>query len=131
MPDPSLAVQGALVAQLKALETEASARVYDLPPNDPVHPYITVGPGQTVPVDETCWDASEVFVQIDVWSVEVGYPEVKRIAGALRDALHDQPFVVPDHVCDRVEVRSVTYSRERDGITSRARIELLFTTQPD
>ena len=129
--DPTLAVQGALVARLKSLDTEAGVRVYDHPPGNPVLPYITIGPGQTVPMDETCWDASEVFAQIDVWSVEDGYPQVKRIAGALREALHDQPFSLPGHVCDRVEVRSVTYSRERDGITSRARIELLFTTQPD
>lgn len=130
MSDPSLAVQSALVAALKALSTEAGIRVYDLPPADAAVPYITVGGGQTVPLDETCWDASEVYVQVDVWSEEPGYPQVKRIAGAIRAALHDQPVTVTGHVCDRCEVRNISYSRERDGITSRARIDLLLTTQP-
>lgn len=130
MTDPTLAVQGALEAALRALGTEAGQRVYDVPPPNPVSPYITIGPGQTVPMDETCWDASEVYIQIDVWSEHVGYPDVKRVAGQVRVALHDQPFVVPGHVCDRVEVRSITYSRESDGIISRARMSLHFTTQP-
>lgn len=130
MSDPSLAVQGALVARLKALATAAGSRVFDRVEKDRDFPYITVGPGQTVPMDETCWDASEVFAQVDVWSRAVGFPEAKVIAGAIRIALHDQALTIPDHICDRVEVRSIDFSRDPDGLTSRARIDLLITTQP-
>lgn len=130
MSDPSLAVQSALVARLKALATAAGSRVYDRVEKGRDFPYITVGPGQTVPMDETCWDASEVYVQIDVWSRAVGFPEAKGIAGAIRVALHDQALTIPGHICDRVEVRSIDFSRDPDGLTNRARIDLLITTQP-
>lgn len=130
MSDPSLAVQGALVARLKALATAAGSRVFDRVEKDRDFPYITVGPGQTVPMDETCWDASEVFAQVDVWSRAVGFPEAKVIAGAIRIALHDQALTIPGHICDRVEVRSIDFSRDPDGLTNRARIDLLITTQP-
>lgn len=130
MSDPSLAVQGALVARLKALATAAGSRVFDRVEKDRDFPYITVGPGQTVPMDETCWDASEVFAQVDVWSRAVGFPEAKGIAGAIRIALHDQALIIPGHICDRVEVRSIDFSRDPDGLTNRARIDLLITTQP-
>lgn len=130
MSDPSLAVQGALVLRLRALDTEAGTRVFDRVEPAAAKPYITIGPGQTVPMDETCWDASEVSAQVDVWSDDVGFPQVKRIAGAIRTALHDQYLSIPGHVCDRLEVQSIDYSREADGLTSRARIQLLITTQP-
>ena len=130
MSEPSLAAQGALVARMKALDTEAGTRVFDRVEPAAAKPYITIGPGQTVPMDETCWDASEVFVQVDVWSDAVGFPQVKRIAGAIRLALHDQDLSIPGHICDRVEVRSIDFSRDPDGLTSRARIDFLITTQP-
>ena len=130
MSDPSLAVQGALVARLKELETAAGTRVFDQVKKDRAFPYITVGPGQTIPIDETCFDGSEVFVQVDVWSRAVGFPEAKEIAGEIRIALHDQDLIISGHFCDRVEVRSIDFSRDPDGLTSRARIDLLITTQP-
>ena len=130
MSDPSLAVQGAIVARLKALGTEAGSKVYDRVSLLNPKPYISIGTGQTVPIDETCWDGSEVSLQLDVWSDEPGYPQVKRIAGAIRVGLHDQDLAIPGHVCDRVEVRGIDYSREANGLTSRARIDLLITTQP-
>lgn len=130
MSDPSLAVQGALVSRLKALDTVAGTRVFDQVKKDRAFPYITVGPGQTIPIDETCADGSEVYVQIDVWSRAVGFPEAKEIAGEVRMALHDQDLIIPGHVCDRMEVRSMDFSRDPDGLTSRARIDLLVTTQP-
>ncbi len=129
--DPTYAVQVALVDRLKDLGTAAGSRVFDSVKKGVDYPYITVGPGQTVPIDETCWDASEVFVQVDVWSRAAGYPEVKGIAGALCTALHDQPLTIAGHICDRVEVKNTDYSREADGVTHRARINLLITTQPE
>lgn len=130
MSDPSLAVQAALVAAIKALATEAGERVYDIAPKGAAHPYVTIGPAQTVPMDEDCWDRSENFVQVDVWSREVGFPEAKRIAGAIRDGMHDQMLTIEGHVCDRMYVRSITFSRDPDGLTSRARLDLVVDTQP-
>lgn len=131
MSDPSLEVQRALFERLSSLGTAAGSRVFDRVQKNAVYPYVTIGPGQTVPVDETCWDRSEVSVQIDVWSREPGFPEAKAIAGAIRMALHEQSLAILGHSCDRVEVQSINFSRDPDGLTSRARIDVLVTTQPD
>lgn len=129
MSDPALAIQAALVAQLKTIATEAGARVYDTVPATYQLPYITLGPADTAPTDEDCFDATESFVQVDVWSDAVGFPQVKRIAGILRAALHDRPLAITGHVCDRCQVRTIVFSRD-DGTISRARIELQIDTQP-
>ena len=128
--DPTYAVQVALVARLKALATAAGARVYDQPPKNAPFPYITIGPAQTIPIDELCSDGSDQSVQVDVWSRAVGFPEVKQIAGTVRAGLHLQSLTIAGHVCDRVTVESTEFSRDPDGLTSRARIDLLVVTQP-
>lgn len=130
MSDPALAIQAAIVALLKATATEAGSRVYDSVPEHYALPYVTIGPTESAPTDEDCFDATESFVQIDVWSGEVGFPQVKRIASALRAVLHEQPLTMAGHVCDRMHVRQIAYSRDPDGLTSRARIDLVVDTQP-
>jgi hypothetical protein len=130
MSDPSLPLQGALVALLKPIALAAGARVYDRVPENYSFPYVAFGSSDAAPTDEDCFDATETLLQIDVWSDGVGFPEVKRIAGVLRAALHDQPLVIEGHVCDRMSVRTIVTSRDANGLWSRARIELLVVTQP-
>ena len=138
MSDPAFDLQVALVTALTALNTEAGERVYDdVPPESDresdtgaAWPYISIGPGNLVPVDETCWDRSQFFHQIDVWSREIGFPQVKRIAGAIHEALHEKTMPVDGQTLDRMSIQSISYSRDSDGLTSRARILLLTETQP-
>lgn len=128
--DPSLALQGALVAAIRALATAAGSNVFDaVPPSDPF-PRVTLGPSQSIPVDADCYAGTESFQQIDVWSRGVGFPEAKAIADAIRDRLHDADLTVSGHVLDLMTVESINYSREPDGLTSRARISVRILSQP-
>ncbi|MBD0416506.1 DUF3168 domain-containing protein [Oryzicola mucosus] len=142
MSDPLLEfrLQVAFVTLLTGLGTEAGERVYDDIPEaeeraadtGAAFPYISVGPGQLIPIDEECWDRSQFYHQIDVWSREPGFPEAKKIAGEIRSALHEneQALTIAGHVLDRIRVESIDYLIDRDGLTHRARMLVLTETQP-
>lgn len=128
--DPAYALQVAFVAGLKALGTAAGTRVYDRVPDTETFPYITVGEGQIIPIEEECFDRSESTHQINVWSRAVGYPEVKQLAGAIRAALNHGSFSVTGHTVDLIRVTGIDYTRDPDGITNRARIQVETQTSP-
>ncbi len=138
MSDPSLAIQIALVARIGALSAELGGRVYDdVPPEadresetGAAFPYVSLGDGGRVPIDEECFDRSTTTVYVNVWSRAVGFPEVKRIAGAISDGLHENPLEIQGHVLDGLRVEGVRYLREPDGVTRRARLEVSVDTQP-
>lgn len=135
MTDPALELQVAIVAALKDLNTAAGNSVYDMPPIDQngtitaSYPYITIGSGNLVPIDEECFDRSEFSHQIDVWSDSQGYVEVKTIAGQIRMRLHEQDLTIIGHTVDRMRVDNIAFSRD-GGVISRARITLITETQP-
>ena len=135
MTDPALELQAAIVAALKDLNTAAGNGVYDMPPVDQngtitaSYPYITIGSGNLVPIDEECFDRSEFSHQIDVWSDSQGYVEVKTIAGQIRMRLHEQDLTIDGHIVDRMRVDNIVFSRD-GGVISRARITLITETQP-
>lgn len=135
MTDPALELQVAIVAALKDLNTAAGDGVYDMPPVDQngnitaSYPYITIGSGNLVPIDEECFDRSEFSHQIDVWSDSQGYVEVKTIAGLIRMRLHEQDLSIIGHTVDRMRVDNIAFSRD-GGVISRARITLITETQP-
>lgn len=135
MTDPALELQAAIVAALKDLNTAAGNGVYDMPPVDQngtitaSYPYITIGSGNLVPIDEECFDRSEFSHQIDVWSDSQGYVEVKTIAGQIRMRLHEQDLTIIGHTVDRMRVDNIAFSRD-GGVISRARITLITETQP-
>lgn len=120
------------------MPSESGERVYDDVPDEAQRisetgaawPYTSLGVGQMVPVDEECFDRSLTYIDVNIWSRDIGFPQVKRIAGAYRAALHEQDLVIVGHVLDRLRVESINYSRDPDGLTRRARIELLIETQP-
>ncbi|QPC43490.1 DUF3168 domain-containing protein [Kaustia mangrovi] len=131
MSDPALALQKAVVAAIKALATAAGDNVFDTVPESDPFPRVTVGTGQTVGVYADCYDGSECFHQIDVWSRAVGFPECKAIASAIRDLLNEPSnLTVSGHTLETIEVRSVDYSRDPDGLTSRARMTVRTQSQP-
>lgn len=128
--DPALPLQGALQAALKALATAAGSNVFDrVPPSDPF-PRIAIGAWQSIPDDGDCYEGTETFAQIDVWSRAVGFPEVKGIADAIRDRLHNGDLDVAGHHVELMAVESIDYIRDPDGLTSRARISLRILSQP-
>lgn len=125
MSDPSLELQAALVAALKAngaLPLVVGGRVYDQAPTTPTFPYITLGDCQVLPDKAECIDGVEVYPQIDIWSRAVGYPETKTIASAVLAALDDQDLTVAGFNVVVFQVQSVNYLRDPDGLTRHAAI---------
>lgn len=125
MSDPSLELQGALVASLKAigaLPAVVGGRVYDVAPMNAVFPYLTLGDCQVLPDKADCIDGVEVYPQIDVWSRAVGYPETKTITKAVLAKLDDQPLSVTGFNTVVFQVQSVNYLRDPDGLTRHAAI---------
>jgi hypothetical protein len=124
MSEPTLALQGWIVATLSA-SPGAGAPVYDrVPPADPF-PRVTIGPAQCVPGDDDgqCGATFEVFQQIDAWSRTVGMPQVKTIAGAVKDLLHHAVPTLTGYTVVLLEWVSTDYSRDPDGLTNRARMQ--------
>lgn len=123
MSDPSLEVQAAIVAALKtngALPAVVGARVYDSVPTSPTFPYVTLGDCQVLPDKAECIDGAELFLQIDVWSRAVGFPESKQIAKAIVVKLDDQPLTVAGHDVVIFEHQSTQYLRDPDGLSRHA-----------
>jgi hypothetical protein len=129
--DPALPIQGALVAAIKAIPTVAGNNVYDAVPASNPFPRVTLGPGQGVPVLADCYDGTETTVQIDCWSRQTGYPEVKTIADQIRGRLHDGDLSITGHTCELMVVEMSDYSRDPDGLTSRARLVVRIQSQPN
>lgn len=133
MSDPSLALQGGLVALLKSGGGVGVAdRVYDEPPDEKnrVFPYITVGDDQVVGDDNDCSEISEVFCRIHVWTRTVGFPETKQIAGAVRARLRATPPTVNGFTVDVVEFQQHQFLRDEDGKTRHAVVEYRFLISP-
>lgn len=128
MTSPSLEVQGAIVARLKAfpaLSALINNRVYDRVPLPPAFPYVTIGPDQVVSDDAECITGFEMTIQIDAWSIDVGFPNVKRVAEAVRQALHGYDLPLTDNALVSFEHRQTRTFRDPDGITSHATIEFV------
>lgn len=129
MSDPSLAVQGAVVAALKAADV-AGDRIYDRVPVNPTFPYITIGGGDTIGDDNDCWGASEVFVQVHVWSRTIGFPECKTIAGQVRDALSSE-LTLANFRNAVAGFLTTRHFRDPDGLTSHAVVEFRYLIDHD
>jgi len=128
MTSVSLELQAAVVVRLKeftALSAIVSARIYDEPPNNPVFPYVSMGPDQLVSDDAECLTSFEVFLQVDAWSRKNGRPEVKRIAEAVRAALHDYDLTLVTNALLSIRHRQTRHLPDPDGETSHAVIEFV------
>lgn len=129
MTSPNLALQAALVARIRNLGTGAGQRVYStIPEGSQTYPYVQVWPGFETPIDEDCWDRTESTMQVDVWADTTTYIKTKEIAGAIRNALHEQTLTIAGHTVDRIRVESITYSDAPP--LYRARMSISVETQP-
>lgn len=120
MIDPSLALQRAITGTLNAdigLQAVIALRVYDDVPPTAVYPYVSFGPSQITPQDAECITGFEVFLQIDVWSRELGFEECKAISELVRVALH-LLTATQDALTFEIEHRFTNTNRDPDGITN-------------
>ena len=132
MSDPSLALQGAVVARLKGSAPLAALigdRVFDEVKGGANFPYLSVGDGQVIGDDDECSETSEVTFQIHAWSrspTDPGYPKVKSILSAVRTAMR-APLDVPGFDLLLQEFTQTQFVREPDGgLTRHALIEYRF-----
>lgn len=127
--DASFELQKAIVTRLKNdadIISLIADRVYDRVPRDQsgnttaTFPYISLGPDQEIPDPAECIRASEFILQIDAWSRAVGFPEVKRIARAIEDALDEVELPLVDNAQVFFEYDGRRVFRDPDGLTSHA-----------
>ena len=132
MASAELELQGAIVARLKAdaaLAALVADRIYDQAPSPTIYPCVTQGEAQTIRTDATCLTASEVYLTIHAWSQAVGFPEVKRLADAVEEALHLAPLpLATNRLVSILHQRTRTF-RDQDDVTSHAVIEFVARTE--
>lgn len=123
MSEATLPLQAAVVAALKAyapLTALVGAKVYDRVPANTLPPYCTITAWQEVDDGSDCFDASEIFFDVQAFSTAVGRPEAARIAGAVKAALHRLTPATTGLENAEIQYRSTNYFTEADGATTRA-----------
>lgn len=134
MSEATLPLQAAVVAALKAhapLAAIVGAKVFDRVPAGTVAPYCTVTGWQEIEDGTDCSDASEIFFDVQIFSTAVGRPEVARIAGAVKDALHRLTPATAGWGNTEISYRSTQYFTESDGVTTRAVVNFNALTDSD
>jgi hypothetical protein len=122
--DPSLQLQKALVAVLKAdagVNAIIAGRIYDAVPGGAVKPYLSFGAFQMLPEHGTCLDGGEAFVTLDGWAAGPDTVQVKQLGAAVAKALDLAPIVLdaPPRLVE-MTVEQTQYMRDPDGITAHA-----------
>lgn len=131
MSDPSLALQKAVVAALRADVTAVSGRVYDHVPADATAPYIAVGDWQTLDASVECVDSTEIIADLHVWSRgAVGQVEAKEIASAVRASLHGADLTLDDFALVEILHRDTRMLRDPDGISTHAVVTFRALVDP-
>jgi hypothetical protein len=140
MMDASYELQLAIVGRLKGFQELAEligGRVYDDVPRGPdrqvtaTFPYVSFGPDQVIPEEFGCITGSEIFIQLDAWSRAAGFAEVKKIANAVRLALHNHDLPLTDNALVSFEFDGRRIFRDPDGKTSHAVITFRAVVEHD
>jgi hypothetical protein len=121
--DPSLALQKALVARLKAdaaVNAIVAGRIYDGVPLNAPKPYISFGPFDVLPDLGDCLDGAQAVIQLDAWSLQNGSTvQVKQLGAAIAAALDEATFALDaPHVLVDMTVEPIRYLKEPDGLTA-------------
>lgn len=128
--DASYELQRAIVAALTndaTVATLVAGRIYDHVPRDPAtgkttaeFPFVSFGPEQNLPENLDCIDAEEIVIQINGWSRDPGFMEVKRIAKAVKNVLHEAELPIADNGLVYFVFDGRRILRDPDGLTSHA-----------
>lgn len=126
MSDPALALQGAIIARLRAQVAALSNRVYDRAPQTVAFPYAEFGETQTLDDGAECIDGTEVYVTLHVWSRAIGAVEARTLSAAIRTAVKDWR---PDlsaalYRCIDFQHRETRVLADPDDVTTHAVITL-------
>ncbi|WP_206517589.1 DUF3168 domain-containing protein [Mesorhizobium sp. M7A.F.Ca.CA.004.12.1.1] len=134
-------MQIAIVARLKGFADLVSLiadRVYDEVPRDKAtkqvtadFPYVAFDGDQVLPNDFDCIPGSEIYFDMSAWSRAVGSAEVKKIANAVRLALHEYELPLTENALLSFELYKRDVVRDPDGKTSRARLTFRAVVEHD
>ena len=114
-----------------ALQAEIGdpARIFDDPPPDALFPYLTLGEARM-----SDWKGVEGGLEHDVklyvFSRYAGRREVKRILGAVYDALHEAALTVTGHNLINIRFVFADAFRRSDGETYQGVARFRAVTQP-
>ena len=132
--DPSLALQKAIVAALKAdagVNAIVAGRIYDAVPGSAVKPYISFGAFQLLPEHGDCLDGGEAFVTLDAWAAGPDTVQVKQLGTAVARALDMAPITLasPQRLVE-MSIEQTQYMRDPDGLTAHGIITVHAYTEP-
>lgn len=120
MSEPSYALQVAIVRELDN-KTVAGPAVFDkVTPG--IFPRISIGSGQVLADDADCVDGFDVYFQIDCWSDEENYKQVKLIAGEVWKLLHKKDVPISGFNLIDLRIESTDFSRDDVQGVNRARM---------
>lgn len=127
MSEPSLALQDAIHARLKATPAVTSLvpalNIMDAHGKRERDPCIILGEGQVVDEDFSFSRAvCRVYVDLHVWKRDPTFRGVKEIVGAIRRAMRPATSYVAtaDFAFGDVHISSVRYLRDPDGVHAHA-----------
>lgn len=132
---PDLDLQAAIVAALTDsddLTAIIGTRIYqDAPPGNWPGPYVTIGEGQVLDASDECLDAVDVVAVIHAWSRKPpGFIEVKRMAWAIKSALHNATLTLENNTCFSIMLESAITMRDPDGVTKHAALSFRARIEP-
>lgn len=105
-------------------------RIYDNVPQDVDFPYVTFGPSDVVEDDAECITGRIETVQLDCWSRQQGrMKEVKSLADAVKDALHEYAGEMTINALVEMRVTGLRFFKDKDNITAHGVVTVECTVE--
>ena len=131
--DPSLQLQKAIVAALKAGETGdlVGGRIYDAVPGGAIKPYVSFGTFVGLPEHGDCLNGGEMTITLDGWAAGPDTVQIKAIGAAIAADLDlaELELDAPQRLIE-MTVEQTQYLRDADGITAHAIVTVHAFTEP-
>lgn len=126
MSDPSLALQGAIIARLRAQVVGLSGRAYDRAPQTVAFPHVEFGETQTLDDGADCVDGTEIYITLHLWSRAVGAVEARMLSAAIRTAVRDwrPDLSAAGYRCIDFQHRETRVLADPDDVTTHAVVTL-------
>ena len=115
MADAATALQMAIYDRLSA--GLAPVPVYDDVPENPPHPYVTIGAGDWRQAGDKTVDGQEHRPEIHVWSRYRGRKETKDLQGRIHGLLHNRPMDLAGHRLILLRFEFAAVLEDPDGLT--------------
>lgn len=124
-----LEVQKALIATLRTAVTQVSSRVYDMPPQAVLFPFLRVYQVRGQAYDGTIMDGWEAFFRVEAWSRKAGQMvEAQQIGAAAYEALHNRSLTLDTRRFVNGRLEAERLMRDTDGVTVSLLQDYRFVT---